>query len=520
MLKLLQINFLLFTLAGSIPGQELLWTRNSQQAGGFYGWVTTTLGDVNRDGLDDILVSEMAYSSVQMDHNGRIEVLSGADGSSLYIYEGTQNLEFLGWAGAAAGDANNDGYADFAFSSAYTETVYFHSGRDGSLLTSLIGNPNSFFGSKMRNVGDWNHDGFDEIAIAAENDDTQAPDAGAVYVHSSKDGALVHAFFGQNSNDRFGYDVSGGRDVDADGTPDLIVANGEANAGSVFVYSGATFSLILSIPLPAERTACELIGDQNNDGHADILLGLEEFNDWRGKVEIWSGAQATLLSQYDTRFPDSFFGSSVRRAGDVDGGGIEDFIVGTRWGDYNSTEYHAGTATIFSGEDGAILWTDYGSQSFSFYGMGLSGEGDLNGDGFADVVMGATGDGLVNPHRGYIRVWSELQTIPRLQSSLLQVGTVGTLSLSGAAPYARIDFYGTLFGFGLIHPGPPGPGARLSLHHPEFLFATARADGQGVVTISTAVPSKLSGETVYMQTVQHASGQTPQASTAIRVDVL
>ncbi|MDA0668050.1 MAG: hypothetical protein O3A50_09780, partial [Planctomycetota bacterium] len=150
-------------------------------------------------------------------------------------------------------------------------------------------------------------------------------------------------FDGQASYDLLGFSVSGAGDVDGDGFDDLIVGalwadpGGLTEAGSAFVYSGATGSL------------------------------------------IW---------QFDGQASADQLGRSVSGAGDVDGDGFDDVIVGAHGADPGGLS-DAGSAFVYSGATGSLIWQFDGQASSDILGISVSGAGDVDGDGFDDVIVGA-----------------------------------------------------------------------------------------------------------------------------------
>ncbi len=112
----------------------------------------------------------------------------------------------------------------------------------------------------------------------------------------------------------------------------------------------------------------------------------------------------TILFTFDGDSAGDFFGISVSGAGDVNADGFADLIVGANGDDNNGTR--SGSARVFSGLDGSILFTFDGDSAGDRFGTSVSGAGDVNGDGFADLIIGAHLDDNNGTDSGSARVIS------------------------------------------------------------------------------------------------------------------
>ena len=176
---------------------------------------------------------------------------------------------------------------------------------------------------------------------------------------------LLHQKNGSSAFDFMGRAVAGAGDVDGDGKADFIVGASRelTGAGSVFVYSGATGALLYrkdsSDSLSYFGFSVAGAGDVNGDGKADFLVGAFQADpgglENAGSVFLYSGADGSLLYRKDGAGFGDEFGISVAGAGDVNGDAKSDFIVGARLADPNGVS-NAGSAYLFSGATGELLY--------------------------------------------------------------------------------------------------------------------------------------------------------------------
>ena len=127
------------------------------------------------------------------------------------------------------------------------------------------------------------------------------------------------------------------------------------------------------------------MGDVNNDGIDDFIVGARR-GDNGGSARVLSGSDGTALYTFGGDNAEDQFGFSVSGAGDVNNDDIDDFIVGARFDDNNGSA--SGSARVLSGSDGAVLYTFNGDNAEDQFGFSVSGAGDLNNDGYADLIVG------------------------------------------------------------------------------------------------------------------------------------
>jgi len=305
---------------------------------------------------------------------------------------------FFGWEVAALGDVDQDGVQEAIISEIDTDTgtTYVHSGASGRLIYQLDGAESELHGYAIADAGDVNGDGVSDILSGAPSSaGHRAP--GRLYLYSGKTGARLHTFAGETANDFFGFDAAGVGDVDRDGRPDILVSAAFAdgvgtNSGRAYVYSGRTFELLRT--LEAER-AGDLFGsavgssaDLSGDGIPDLVLGARHAGtDRRGEAYVFSGRTGERLLEL-TAPPTGvdfgyFFATGV---GDVDGDATPDIYVA----DFRDTSRGpaTGRAAVYSGVDGSEIRVFVGSAHHEGLGPGR-GAGDVNGDGRPDLAVGS-----------------------------------------------------------------------------------------------------------------------------------
>ena len=396
----------------------------------YSGSSVSSAGDVNGDGYDDLIIgvfgadpngdsrageTYVVYGGASAPGADGVLDLSDLDGTNGFILNGIDAGDYSGTSVSSAGDVNGDGYDDLIIganradsSAGETYVIYGGAsapGTDGVLdlsrlaldgngftLTGIDGGDRS--GSSVSSAGDVNGDGYDDLIIGANRADPNGNSSGETYVIygganapgtdgildlSDLDGSNGFILTGIDAGDHSGVAVSSAGDVNGDGYDDLIIGasgadpNGDSSAGETYiVYGGAS--------APGTEGELDL---SDLDGTNGFTLAGIDVNDVSG--------------------------SSVSSAGDVNGDGYDDLIIGANRADPNGDDDAGETYLVYGGASapgtgGVLDLSDLdGTNGFILTGIdeadqsgrSVSSAGDINGDGYDDLIIGA---GFADPN--------------------------------------------------------------------------------------------------------------------------
>lgn len=416
------------------------------------GWSVASAGDVNGDGYEDVLVGEPTWYNFLVGgsvNNGIVQLFYGhATGLSAapdwYAYGA--NNEQLGVAVAGA-DLNGDGYSDvivgahFAAGSTGQARIWYGSptglSNSGPSLTLTGPDPGGYFGSAVGAAGDVNGDGYPDLVVGAFNAENPAAplaDEGRAYVYLGGAGGLsaspVSSLSGGQVGAHLGQSVAGAGDVNGDGFADVIVGAPDydvINPGGVTYVDGGRAIVAYGSPAGLAGTfamkgswdggrfgaSVAGAGDVNGDGYSDVVVGAPSATgsiSGEGAAQAFTGSAIGFMTPAWTQYGgEAFggFGSAVSSAGDVDGDGLSDVLVGAVFQNMGGPN-DQGRAYVYRGPlpgGAAAFWYASGGSTTANLGHALASAGDVNGDGWNDLVFGLPGYNGSGFRQGLARVY-------------------------------------------------------------------------------------------------------------------
>ncbi|HPF71578.1 MAG TPA: FG-GAP-like repeat-containing protein, partial [Candidatus Krumholzibacteria bacterium] len=327
----------------------------------------------------------------------------------IFSKEGLGAGDWMGLMVSRAGDLNGDGIGDFLVGAPYadgpvqnTGAVYIYfggPGLDSDPDLTLLGEANGDqFGLNARGVGDVNDDGWDDVLVGAPNNDAGGYNSGRLYLYFGGPGldAVPDLVITGTGSEQLGWSVAGPGDLDGGGNDFAAGApSANARAGMVYVYNGgASLDGVADYSMPGAASTwlgwfTNRAGDFDGDGWDDLLVGA---NSDRYAYLFRGGADFDSIPDFvfTGEALGDRFGYGLGPAGDFNGDGWDDIVIGGMHND--AAGFDAGRAYLYYGGPNPDVTADMVFTGFlarDLLGRTVDGSGDLNGDGYSDLLVGA-----------------------------------------------------------------------------------------------------------------------------------
>lgn len=483
------------------PSHTPAWSAEGNQFHAFFGSAVAAAGDVNGDGLGDVLVGAPSFdSSALWTDNGAVYVYLGtSSGTGLQPLPawqrfGSQNHERWGSSVASAGDFDGDGVADFVVGSPLSDSgtvldagmaAVFLGVAGAAPLTSpwLVVRGSQVaehLGQSVGSAGDVDCDGKSDVVVGSPYFDTAtSADAGRVQLFRGPVSGTTPAVSaswsaeGTQSQEAFGYAVASAGVQHLFPSPALMVGapffdDGQTDEGAVFVYRNDACSLSTTPGWSKQGDADDAnfgyqvasAGDVNGDGFGELLVGAPGLDNGDGRVTLYMGRMGgpgNVGAIWRGYTLGGQIGGALSSAGDVDGDGYADILLGvhTGFGTGTSLDY-AGRVVVYSGGGFGLgsnpVATLSSGQLDDRFGFSVATAGDVDGSGWGDVIVGAPhADGNGSLFSGRIHVFNG--GLFGLIPGFTEPGEVSTFEELGAWVASAGDVNGD--GFGDVTVGAP-----------------------------------------------------------------
>lgn len=418
---------------GSIMNNVADVTMTGTASGDNFGVSVSTAGDINGDGFADVIIGAILNDGPATDAGRAYVFLGGSSMDNLpdLIFNGSASADYFGYSVSGGGDINNDGYSDVLVGAPFNDasaadagSVYVYYGGPvlnntaDIILSGFLGNDN--FGTSVSIAGDVNADGYSDIIVGSTGSDAGGNNSGRAYLYFgglNMDNIHDAIMTGAAANDNYGISVSGAGDINGDSFSDILCGasfndvNG-VNSGKVYLYLNSLTGNDIADDILEGNTGDNFgnavsSGDVNGDGYEDFLIGAYTKNTNDGAAYLYFGGPL-----YDdvpdvtyTGVLQEVLGDALDCSGDLNGDGYDDVVIGASQNDAGGG--NAGRLYVYFGSavPDNIADVFMNGVAGDYLGSAIASGGDVNGDGYADILAGVPESDISNANGGAVYVY-------------------------------------------------------------------------------------------------------------------
>jgi len=410
------------------------WQQHGELTYTAFGWSMSNAGDVNGDGYEDMIVSAIDYSFPEATNGeeGKLYLFyGGADGletEPAWSFESNNDSSVLGFS-TSGGDLNGDGFSDVVAGCLQWTGDEYNEGRIylwyGSASGLNPGEPDwsldfdqvfALLGSGVALDGDINNDGYNDLFLSAKMWDEPEIEEGKTWLYwGSPDGPVESGWSWQANQEGAisGFPVNYAGDVNGDGFDDVVIGANQYDFDKIddglavsFYGSAEGLNETPDWMVSSGQKKCNFghwvdgAGDVNGDGYDDVVVAAllyesDSLEKNEGRIFVYHGSPTGLQTEVawfgEINQLDAQFGYSCAGAGDINNDGYDDVIGGSKYWD-NGEANEGGAFVWFGSSDGLELnycFSAEGNQSEGYFGRHVGGDADFNNDGYSDFMVGA-----------------------------------------------------------------------------------------------------------------------------------